>query len=167
MVNVRTFFCQRPPISALACSVIPPWCTTFDAVHGQGCVQIILKELDSPVPGYQHTILTYLVQNLQAGKCTCCCTISCSITSFYSSLFCEGRSVILNLIFVFGLLIYFTCQMFSLMFISWRFYFRIYQVIIENVGIMSSIIYGDFILTVLVYSSVNTHLAPCRYQVLW
>ncbi|XP_053218970.1 1-phosphatidylinositol 3-phosphate 5-kinase isoform X3 [Podarcis raffonei] len=28
-------------------------------VHGQGCVQIILKELDSPVPGYQHTILTY------------------------------------------------------------------------------------------------------------
>ncbi|NXE73864.1 FYV1 kinase, partial [Cochlearius cochlearius] len=28
-------------------------------VHGQGCVQIVLKELDSPVPGYQHTILTY------------------------------------------------------------------------------------------------------------
>ncbi|KAM9664644.1 1-phosphatidylinositol 3-phosphate 5-kinase isoform 10-T11 [Trichechus inunguis] len=28
-------------------------------VHGQGCVQIILKELDSPVPGYQHTVLTY------------------------------------------------------------------------------------------------------------
>ncbi|XP_045431513.1 1-phosphatidylinositol 3-phosphate 5-kinase isoform X6 [Pipistrellus kuhlii] len=28
-------------------------------VHGQGCVQIILKELDAPVPGYQHTILTY------------------------------------------------------------------------------------------------------------
>ncbi|XP_075036344.1 1-phosphatidylinositol 3-phosphate 5-kinase isoform X2 [Mixophyes fleayi] len=28
-------------------------------VHGSGCVQIILKELDSPVPGYQHTILTY------------------------------------------------------------------------------------------------------------
>ncbi|XP_029462249.1 1-phosphatidylinositol 3-phosphate 5-kinase isoform X2 [Rhinatrema bivittatum] len=28
-------------------------------VHGKGCVQIILKELDSPVPGYQHTILTY------------------------------------------------------------------------------------------------------------
>ncbi|CAH2306490.1 1-phosphatidylinositol 3-phosphate 5-kinase isoform X3 [Pelobates cultripes] len=28
-------------------------------VHGNGCVQIILKELDSPVPGYQHTILTY------------------------------------------------------------------------------------------------------------
>ncbi|KAM8789826.1 1-phosphatidylinositol 3-phosphate 5-kinase isoform 4-T4 [Rhynchonycteris naso] len=28
-------------------------------VHGQGCVQIILKELDSPVPGYQHTILSY------------------------------------------------------------------------------------------------------------
>ncbi|KAM7152946.1 1-phosphatidylinositol 3-phosphate 5-kinase isoform 1-T1 [Macrochelys suwanniensis] len=28
-------------------------------VHGQGYVQIILKELDSPVPGYQHTILTY------------------------------------------------------------------------------------------------------------
>ncbi|XP_054827187.1 1-phosphatidylinositol 3-phosphate 5-kinase isoform X2 [Eublepharis macularius] len=28
-------------------------------VHGHGCVQIILKELDSPVPGYQHTILTY------------------------------------------------------------------------------------------------------------
>ncbi|XP_028924164.1 1-phosphatidylinositol 3-phosphate 5-kinase isoform X2 [Ornithorhynchus anatinus] len=28
-------------------------------VHGQGCVQIILKELESPVPGYQHTILTY------------------------------------------------------------------------------------------------------------
>ncbi|RXM34146.1 1-phosphatidylinositol 3-phosphate 5-kinase [Acipenser ruthenus] len=28
-------------------------------VHGSGCVQIVLKELDSPVPGYQHTILTY------------------------------------------------------------------------------------------------------------
>uniref|UniRef100_A0A8C5F549 1-phosphatidylinositol-3-phosphate 5-kinase n=1 Tax=Gadus morhua TaxID=8049 RepID=A0A8C5F549_GADMO len=28
-------------------------------VHGGGCVQIVLKELDSPVPGYQHTILTY------------------------------------------------------------------------------------------------------------
>ncbi|XP_038644616.1 1-phosphatidylinositol 3-phosphate 5-kinase isoform X8 [Scyliorhinus canicula] len=28
-------------------------------VHGNGCVQIVLKELDSPVPGYQHTILTY------------------------------------------------------------------------------------------------------------
>nr|XP_020636368.1 1-phosphatidylinositol 3-phosphate 5-kinase isoform X3 [Pogona vitticeps] len=28
-------------------------------VHGRGCVQIVLKELDSPVPGYQHTILTY------------------------------------------------------------------------------------------------------------
>nr|DBA20024.1 TPA: hypothetical protein GDO54_015765 [Pyxicephalus adspersus] len=28
-------------------------------VHGNGCVQILLKELDSPVPGYQHTILTY------------------------------------------------------------------------------------------------------------
>ncbi|XP_053327656.1 1-phosphatidylinositol 3-phosphate 5-kinase [Spea bombifrons] len=28
-------------------------------VHGNGCVQIILKELESPVPGYQHTILTY------------------------------------------------------------------------------------------------------------
>uniref|UniRef100_A0A8C5PUL5 1-phosphatidylinositol 3-phosphate 5-kinase n=1 Tax=Leptobrachium leishanense TaxID=445787 RepID=A0A8C5PUL5_9ANUR len=28
-------------------------------VHGNGCVQIILKELDSPVPGYEHTILTY------------------------------------------------------------------------------------------------------------
>lgn len=28
-------------------------------VHGQGCVQIVLKELDSLVPGYQHTILTY------------------------------------------------------------------------------------------------------------
>ncbi|XP_045152704.1 1-phosphatidylinositol 3-phosphate 5-kinase [Echinops telfairi] len=28
-------------------------------VHGHGCVQIILKELDAPVPGYQHTILTY------------------------------------------------------------------------------------------------------------
>ncbi|XP_055493633.1 1-phosphatidylinositol 3-phosphate 5-kinase isoform X4 [Leucoraja erinacea] len=27
--------------------------------HGNGCVQIVLKELDSPVPGYQHTILTY------------------------------------------------------------------------------------------------------------
>ncbi|XP_061826835.2 1-phosphatidylinositol 3-phosphate 5-kinase isoform X2 [Nerophis lumbriciformis] len=28
-------------------------------VHGNGCVQIVLKELDSPVPGYQHTILNY------------------------------------------------------------------------------------------------------------
>ncbi|MEQ2195284.1 hypothetical protein XENOCAPTIV_010183, partial [Xenoophorus captivus] len=28
-------------------------------VHGSGCVQIVLKELDSPVPGYQHTILNY------------------------------------------------------------------------------------------------------------
>ncbi|XP_056611388.1 1-phosphatidylinositol 3-phosphate 5-kinase isoform X3 [Triplophysa dalaica] len=28
-------------------------------VHGTGCVQIVLKELDSPVPGYQHTILNY------------------------------------------------------------------------------------------------------------
>ncbi|KAJ3592606.1 hypothetical protein NHX12_007733 [Muraenolepis orangiensis] len=28
-------------------------------VHGGGCVQIVLKELDSPVPGYQHTILNY------------------------------------------------------------------------------------------------------------
>ncbi|XP_066544342.1 1-phosphatidylinositol 3-phosphate 5-kinase isoform X2 [Amia ocellicauda] len=28
-------------------------------VHGEGCVQIVLKELDSPVPGYQHTILNY------------------------------------------------------------------------------------------------------------
>uniref|UniRef100_A0A8C8K4M6 1-phosphatidylinositol 3-phosphate 5-kinase n=1 Tax=Oncorhynchus tshawytscha TaxID=74940 RepID=A0A8C8K4M6_ONCTS len=28
-------------------------------VHGSGCVQIVLKELESPVPGYQHTILNY------------------------------------------------------------------------------------------------------------
>ncbi|KAM9342611.1 1-phosphatidylinositol 3-phosphate 5-kinase isoform 7-T8 [Pholidichthys leucotaenia] len=28
-------------------------------VHCGGCVQIVLKELDSPVPGYQHTILNY------------------------------------------------------------------------------------------------------------
>uniref|UniRef100_A0A1A8EIT4 1-phosphatidylinositol 3-phosphate 5-kinase n=1 Tax=Nothobranchius korthausae TaxID=1143690 RepID=A0A1A8EIT4_9TELE len=28
-------------------------------VHSSGCVQIVLKELDSPVPGYQHTILNY------------------------------------------------------------------------------------------------------------
>ncbi|XP_034021114.1 1-phosphatidylinositol 3-phosphate 5-kinase, partial [Thalassophryne amazonica] len=28
-------------------------------VHSTGCVQIVLKELDSPVPGYQHTILNY------------------------------------------------------------------------------------------------------------
>ncbi|XP_013887897.1 1-phosphatidylinositol 3-phosphate 5-kinase isoform X2 [Austrofundulus limnaeus] len=28
-------------------------------VHDSGCVQIVLKELDSPVPGYQHTILNY------------------------------------------------------------------------------------------------------------
>ncbi|XP_030642124.1 1-phosphatidylinositol 3-phosphate 5-kinase isoform X2 [Chanos chanos] len=28
-------------------------------VHGNGCIQIVLKELDSPVPGYQHTILNY------------------------------------------------------------------------------------------------------------
>ncbi|KAI3355654.1 hypothetical protein L3Q82_004246 [Scortum barcoo] len=31
----------------------------FRFVHGSGCVQIVLKELDSPVPGYQHTILNY------------------------------------------------------------------------------------------------------------
>uniref|UniRef100_S4RPG6 DEP domain-containing protein n=1 Tax=Petromyzon marinus TaxID=7757 RepID=S4RPG6_PETMA len=28
-------------------------------VHGNGCVQILLKELQSPVPGYQHSILTW------------------------------------------------------------------------------------------------------------
>uniref|UniRef100_A0A8C9TL64 1-phosphatidylinositol 3-phosphate 5-kinase n=1 Tax=Scleropages formosus TaxID=113540 RepID=A0A8C9TL64_SCLFO len=28
-------------------------------VHGNGCVQIVLKELDSPVPGYEQTILNY------------------------------------------------------------------------------------------------------------
>uniref|UniRef100_A0A8C4QV24 1-phosphatidylinositol-3-phosphate 5-kinase n=1 Tax=Eptatretus burgeri TaxID=7764 RepID=A0A8C4QV24_EPTBU len=28
-------------------------------VHGDACLQILLKELESPVPGYQHTLLTW------------------------------------------------------------------------------------------------------------
>lgn len=53
-------------------------------VHGSGCVQIVLKELDSPVPGYQHTILNYSwcrvckqvrgneqPSDLDSGKSTC------------------------------------------------------------------------------------------------
>lgn len=60
MANVGTFFLSR---SSYQCPSM--FCDTPMVhhvrrfVHGQGCVQIILKELDSPVPGYQHTILTY------------------------------------------------------------------------------------------------------------
>jgi hypothetical protein len=91
-------------------------------VHGQGCVQIILKELDSPVPGYQHTILTYSwCRMCKQVSVPCCCTISCSIISFYSSFFVgEGGLCYFGFDICLWALIYFTCCMFPLMFISNR-----------------------------------------------
>ncbi|KAI4789062.1 hypothetical protein KUCAC02_035466 [Chaenocephalus aceratus] len=52
-------FLERYCFSAPACTVRLHGEPIRRFVHGSGCVQIVLKELDSPVPGYQHTILNY------------------------------------------------------------------------------------------------------------
>lgn len=93
MVNVRTSFGQRPSYQCPSMFCDTPMVHHIRRfVHGQGCVQIILKELDSPVPGYQHTILTYSWCRIcKQVNMPCCYSISYNIIYFFICIVLFGR----------------------------------------------------------------------------
>lgn len=132
MVNVRTSFGQRPSYQCPSMFCDTPMVHHIRRfVHGQGCVQIILKELDSPVPGYQHTILTYSWCRIcKQVNMPCCYSISYNIIYFFICIVLFGRGGLCYFGFIRNwALLYFTFQgwVLHLVFISWSFHFRIYQ----------------------------------------